>query len=210
MITLCWSTIAPASRHSFPQSFLLLFEGQRWNSGYPDERGSSNWRGKLPTWKMIPHLFRKKAASWLLKITSTLCCFNLIFLWCRHWRWVFVMENVGSISQNKTKKRYTGFLYYKCPWHGQNKTPTGMNHLYGAGILKKKRALLVLTDCSTHSNFRQAVHRKTAKYKSHYTPCHHSFIDTWGIKKWHRCRDRGCNGTKMCQVNECDGIKRML
>lgn len=64
----------------------------------------------------------------------------------------------------------------------------------------KNRTFFVLTDCSLHSNFRQGSTQRAAKYKPHYTPCHRSFIDTWGIKKWQRCRDRGCNGTKMCQV----------
>lgn len=64
----------------------------------------------------------------------------------------------------------------------------------------KSRTFFVLTDCSLHSNFRQGSTQRAAKYKPHYTSCHRSFIDTWGIKKWQRCRDRGCNGTKMCQV----------
>lgn len=64
----------------------------------------------------------------------------------------------------------------------------------------KNRTFFVLTDCSLHSNFRWGSTQKTAKYKPHYAPCHRSFIDTWGIKKWQRCRDEGCIGTKMCQV----------
>lgn len=64
----------------------------------------------------------------------------------------------------------------------------------------KNGTCFVLTDCSSHSNFRQGSTQKTAKYKPHYTPCHRSFIDTWGIKKWQRCRNRGCKGTKTCHA----------
>lgn len=64
----------------------------------------------------------------------------------------------------------------------------------------KNRTFFVLTDCSSHSNFRPGSTQKTAKYKPHYASCHRSLIDTWGIKKWQRCRDRGCDGTKMCQL----------
>lgn len=62
----------------------------------------------------------------------------------------------------------------------------------------KNGAFFVLTDCSLHPNFRRGSTQKIAKYKPHYTPCHRSFIDTWGIKKWQRCRHGGCEGTKMC------------
>lgn len=64
----------------------------------------------------------------------------------------------------------------------------------------KNRTFFVLTDRSMHSNFWRGSTQKLAKYKPHYTPCHLTFIDTWGIEKWQRCWDRGCNGTKMCQV----------
>lgn len=65
-------------------------------------------------------------------------------------------------------------------------------------VYLKNRTFFVLTDCSLHSNFGQGSTQETAKYKPHYTPGRRSFIDTWGIKKWQRCRDGGCNGTKMC------------
>lgn len=78
------------------------------------------------------------------------------------------------------------------------KNPTGENRLHWAGAFENKRTFFVLTDCSVQSNFRQGSTQKPTKYKPHYAPCQHSFIDTWGIKKQQKCRGGGCDGTKTC------------
>lgn len=45
-------------------------------------------------------------------------------------------------------------------------------------VYLKNRAFFVLTDCSSHPNFRQGSTQKPAKYKPHYTPSHRSFPDS--------------------------------
>lgn len=203
--------------------------------------------GEAPHLKDDSPSICQKAASWLLKISSTFFCSCVIFFRCHRWGQEYLKTtpaDVGNIYPNmilysNMKESSMDVVYFKCKQlrnlSVNTQSTMEVSWLCDWSLLAlhvdrqakncwmlmisltrpkpkilqeriicieqghlKNRTFFVLTDCCLHSNFRQGSTQKTAKYKPHYTPCHRSFIDTWGIKKWQRCRAGGCNGTKMC------------
>lgn len=86
LITLCWSTIIPASSHSFPLSFPASVQGDCSERVVILMKGKAQIEGKATHLEDDATSIWQKAASWLLKINCTLCRSNLIFFWYRHWR----------------------------------------------------------------------------------------------------------------------------
>lgn len=104
-------------------------------------------------------------------------------------------------AQSEKKKEKTTECW-RPPWHSRNLKILQERIICTEQAYLKNRTSFVLTDCSFQSNFRQGDTRggKQLNINLIIPPCHRGFIDTWGIKKWQRCRDGGCNGTKICQV----------
>ncbi len=139
--------IVSKHNHTCQQTFLSPFffsfcsRGQRWNSGYLDERESLNWGGKLPARKMIPPLFGTKllhglsrsaahcfAPTWSFsdaitedkntwrQLQQMLAVFIRVSFWFVEWRKAALICSFFSGSYREISLQSTMEFTWLCDW----------------------------------------------------------------------------------------------